>query len=140
MILLIDNYDSFTYNIYQYLRKLNHQVLVRRNDEILHQIVEGKIVPPRKIDPAYDEALERIVLRALERQPDKRYQTAHDLQMALEAFARERGFFLSTTGLKRLMEDLFGRKLDAWREAGVTTLLAKAKDVRTVRALAEAAA
>jgi hypothetical protein len=30
--------------------------------------------------------------------------------------------------------------LDAWREAGVTTLLAKAKDVRTVRALAEAAA
>jgi F420-dependent oxidoreductase-like protein len=31
-------------------------------------------------------------------------------------------------------------RLDAWREAGVTTLLAKAKDVRTVRALAEAAA
>jgi hypothetical protein len=31
-------------------------------------------------------------------------------------------------------------RLDAWRGSGVTTLLAKAKDVRTVRALAEAAA
>jgi alkanesulfonate monooxygenase SsuD/methylene tetrahydromethanopterin reductase-like flavin-dependent oxidoreductase (luciferase family) len=31
-------------------------------------------------------------------------------------------------------------RLDAWSEAGVTTLLAKARDVRTVRALAEAAA
>jgi alkanesulfonate monooxygenase SsuD/methylene tetrahydromethanopterin reductase-like flavin-dependent oxidoreductase (luciferase family) len=31
-------------------------------------------------------------------------------------------------------------RLDAWRGAGVTTLLAKARDVRTVRALAEAAA
>ena len=31
-------------------------------------------------------------------------------------------------------------RLDAWRESGVTTLLAKARDVRTVRALAEAAA
>jgi hypothetical protein len=31
-------------------------------------------------------------------------------------------------------------RLDAWRSAGVTTLLAKAREVRTVRALAEAAA
>ena len=31
-------------------------------------------------------------------------------------------------------------RLDVWRESGVTTLLAKARDVRTVRALAEAAA
>ena len=37
--------------------------------------------------------------------------------MALEAFARQRGLFLSPTGLKTLMSDLFGRKLDALREA-----------------------
>jgi anthranilate/para-aminobenzoate synthase component II len=33
MILLIDNYDSFAYNIYQYLRELGHQVKVLRNDD-----------------------------------------------------------------------------------------------------------
>lgn len=34
MILMIDNYDSFTYNIVQYLCELGHEVVVRRNDEI----------------------------------------------------------------------------------------------------------
>ncbi|WP_105615615.1 anthranilate synthase component II [Vallitalea okinawensis] len=34
MILLIDNYDSFTYNLYQYLSEFHDNVMVIRNDEI----------------------------------------------------------------------------------------------------------
>ena len=34
MILVIDNYDSFTYNLVQYLGELGEQPIVRRNDEI----------------------------------------------------------------------------------------------------------
>lgn len=34
MILLVDNYDSFTYNLYQYLRELGVEVVVRRNDAV----------------------------------------------------------------------------------------------------------
>jgi anthranilate synthase/aminodeoxychorismate synthase-like glutamine amidotransferase len=34
MLLLIDNYDSFTFNLYQYLSELGAQVEVFRNDEI----------------------------------------------------------------------------------------------------------
>jgi anthranilate synthase component II len=34
MILVIDNYDSFTYNLVQYLGELGAEVAVRRNDEI----------------------------------------------------------------------------------------------------------
>lgn len=34
MILMIDNYDSFTYNIVSYLRILKEEVLVKKNDEI----------------------------------------------------------------------------------------------------------
>lgn len=34
MILLIDNYDSFTFNLYQYLSELGEEVLVKRNDEL----------------------------------------------------------------------------------------------------------
>ena len=34
MILMIDNYDSFTYNIVQYLLELGADVVVHRNDEI----------------------------------------------------------------------------------------------------------
>ncbi|KAA6186575.1 aminodeoxychorismate/anthranilate synthase component II [Thiohalocapsa marina] len=34
MVLMIDNYDSFTYNLVQYLGELGAEVLVRRNDEL----------------------------------------------------------------------------------------------------------
>src|SRR5687768_12676262 len=34
MLLMIDNYDSFTYNLVQYLGELGEEVVVRRNDEI----------------------------------------------------------------------------------------------------------
>lgn len=34
MILLIDNYDSFTYNLYQYLLELGAEITVRRNDAL----------------------------------------------------------------------------------------------------------
>ncbi|MCL2622701.1 MAG: aminodeoxychorismate/anthranilate synthase component II [Planctomycetaceae bacterium] len=40
MILIIDNYDSFTYNLVQYLRMLGAEVLVRRNDEIDVKTIE----------------------------------------------------------------------------------------------------
>jgi len=34
MILLIDNYDSFTYNLYQYIGTFNDDIKVVRNDKI----------------------------------------------------------------------------------------------------------
>ena len=34
MILIIDNYDSFTYNLVQYFGELGEEMLVKRNDEI----------------------------------------------------------------------------------------------------------
>lgn len=34
MILMIDNYDSFTYNLVQYFQQLEQNITVRRNDEI----------------------------------------------------------------------------------------------------------
>ena len=41
MILLIDNYDSFTYNLYQYLCELGADVRVARNDETTVSEVEA---------------------------------------------------------------------------------------------------
>ena len=34
MILVIDNYDSFTYNLVHYIGEFNYEVLVKRNDEV----------------------------------------------------------------------------------------------------------
>ena len=41
MILMIDNYDSFTYNLVQYLGQLGEEVTVRRNDEITLTEIEA---------------------------------------------------------------------------------------------------
>ncbi|NEJ75062.1 anthranilate/aminodeoxychorismate synthase component II, partial [Rhizobium phaseoli] len=40
MILMIDNYDSFTFNLGQYLGELGHELLVKRNDEITLSEIE----------------------------------------------------------------------------------------------------
>lgn len=47
MILLIDNFDSFTYNLYQYFRELGADVLVRRNDDIT--VAEVAALAPERI-------------------------------------------------------------------------------------------
>ncbi len=41
MILMIDNYDSFTYNVVQYLSELGADVEVFRNDEITIEQIEA---------------------------------------------------------------------------------------------------
>lgn len=47
MILLIDNYDSFTYNLYQYLGEVEKDLIVKRNDEIT--IAEIEVMNPKAI-------------------------------------------------------------------------------------------
>jgi anthranilate synthase component 2 len=48
MIFVIDNYDSFTYNLVQYLGELGEEVLVYRNDKITPEEIE-KLKPERII-------------------------------------------------------------------------------------------
>ena len=60
-VLLVDNFDSFTYNLYQYLGEMADQVTVVRNNEIpLEQIRAGKFShivispgPGNPTDPGY---------------------------------------------------------------------------------------
>lgn len=47
MLLIIDNYDSFTWNLFQYFSELGAEVLVRRNDELT--LAELAALNPRRI-------------------------------------------------------------------------------------------
>jgi len=56
MFLLIDNYDSFTYNLYHYFRELGAEIVVHRNDQItLEEIAElepeGIVLSPGPCTP-----------------------------------------------------------------------------------------
>ncbi len=47
MLLLVDNYDSFTYNLFQYLSELGEEVIVVRNDKM--SLNEMEKLSPRRI-------------------------------------------------------------------------------------------
>ena len=47
MLLMIDNYDSFTYNVVQYLGELGAEVVVVRNDDIA--VTDIAAMAPEKI-------------------------------------------------------------------------------------------
>jgi len=56
MILLIDNYDSFTYNLYQYLSELGAELQVARNDKVTLEEIEqinpaGIVISPGPCTP-----------------------------------------------------------------------------------------
>jgi anthranilate synthase/aminodeoxychorismate synthase-like glutamine amidotransferase len=56
MLLMIDNYDSFTYNLYQYLSELGAEVVTVRNDKITLEEIEemapeGIIISPGPCTP-----------------------------------------------------------------------------------------
>ena len=73
MILVIDNYDSFTYNLVQYLGELGADVKVRRNDEVTTEEIANQLKPEKiLISPGPgtpDDA--GISLQVLERFGDK---------------------------------------------------------------------
>ena len=48
MILLIDNYDSFTYNLYQFIGIFNNDIKVVRNDKITIEEIEAQVLLSRK--------------------------------------------------------------------------------------------
>ena len=69
MFLLIDNYDSFTYNLWHYLGELGAEVVVRRNDQIavdeaLAMRLQGIIISPGPSDPDHAGICLELVRRA----------------------------------------------------------------------------
>ena len=75
MILVIDNYDSFTYNLVQYLAQAGAEVIVRRNDEItLDEIAalkpQGIMLSPGPCTPSEAGICRDISQAALASHPD----------------------------------------------------------------------
>jgi anthranilate synthase component 2 len=74
MFLLIDNYDSFTYNLVHYLGELGADVVVRRNnvltvDEALALKPQGIVISPGPCDPDRSGICLDLIARAAERIP-----------------------------------------------------------------------
>ena len=69
MFLLIDNYDSFTYNLFHFLGELGAEIVVRRNDQIMLSLLvrAGCLVirPPHAAAARAGEAVKILRLDGL---------------------------------------------------------------------------
>jgi serine/threonine protein kinase len=85
--------------------------------ETLHLVVEGDIPRPTRVEPGYPVALERIVLKALNRSRRERFQTAEELQWALEAYLKSERTVVPRAGIGSLLKKVVGDRIEARRKA-----------------------
>lgn len=85
--------------------------------ETLKLICEREYPRPSEIHPDYPPDLEAIVMRALAKDPNDRYQSAREVQADLEAFVRQHQIAVSSLALNQFMQSLFEEKLAMQKEA-----------------------
>jgi len=77
-------------------------------------IVRKRTPPPSSRRRDVPPELDKLVLRALTKSPDDRYQTAEELTEAIEHVAVQTGSTLSTAGVTRFLRELFGTRPEPW--------------------------
>ena len=110
--------DVFAVGIVMY-ELLTWSRLFKRSKHIetLRAVCESTIRPPSQLNPAIDAELERIVLKALERDLSKRYQTAQQMQIDLEDYLLKAGLRSNPVLLGQFMTELYADKLQAQEKA-----------------------
>jgi serine/threonine protein kinase len=73
---------------------------------VLDVVRRGEVPPARSVNPRVPEPIERVLVKALARDPAERYQNGTELQRDLERYLRERSP-VSPSALVRFLESLF---------------------------------
>jgi serine/threonine protein kinase len=99
--------------------------LYRRRSELetLKAVVESDAPRPSTVRPDYPKDLEKIVMKALGRAPEKRWSTAGELRAALDELAAGWRFRPANVLIAKLMSEVFSDEVTAWeasRAAGVS--------------------
>ena len=84
---------------------------------ILKSISEGKIYAPSSFKADIPEAVEQILMRALEKDRDKRYQSAWEMQFDIDQFLSSYEFTPSNIHLSNFIKQLFSDELEAEKKA-----------------------
>ena len=85
--------------------------------ETLKLICEREYPKPSQIRPAYPPKLEAIVMKALAKDRNQRYQSAREMQSDLEQFVRDERIPVSNIALSQFMGGLFEDKIASQKEA-----------------------
>ncbi len=104
--------DIFSLGVILFELSTGRRLFRGRNQmETLRLITESEYPRPRDLNPHLPEQLERIILKALAKDREQRYQSARQMQADLEAFIREHQLPVSPISLGQWMQSLFEEKL-----------------------------
>jgi serine/threonine-protein kinase len=99
--------DIFSLGIILYEMTLCKRLYRGSPDDVMKRIVAEPVAPPTAIKRDYPAALELIVMRALEKRPEDRYQAADEMRHDLEEFLDEAGLRTGNRRLAMYMNELF---------------------------------
>jgi serine/threonine protein kinase len=99
--------DIFSLGILLYELTLCQRLYRGAPEVIMRKIVEEKVTPPTAINRDYPPTLELIVMRALEKRPEDRYQSAEAMSHDLEEFLEESGLRSGNRRVALYMQELF---------------------------------
>jgi serine/threonine-protein kinase len=88
--------------------------LFKHDNEIvvLKMVAEADVPLPRMVDPGYPAGLERIVMKAMARNPDQRYASARDFQTDVQEFAVPMRLMMSLGQAGEYLANLFADERD----------------------------
>ncbi len=105
--------DVFSVGIVLYELLTGERLFVGESDfSTLEKVRNVEILPPSTYNRRIPEELERIVLKALAKDVEDRYQTAIDLHDELQAFMYSAGEFYSSKDLANWMKRVFAREIE----------------------------
>jgi serine/threonine-protein kinase len=96
----------------------------------LYQLLEQSVTSPSEIVPDYPAPLAAIVLKALAKDANERYQTAEDLRVALEAWIASSAATVSERDIAALMRKTLGSEIDE-KQKRINEASAKLKEQNT---------
>jgi eukaryotic-like serine/threonine-protein kinase len=83
---------------------------------ILKSIIDGKIYPPSYFKEDVPEAVERILMKALEKDKEKRYQSAWEMQFEIDTYLASSEFTPSNIHLSNFLKQIFGDEIEREKE------------------------
>ncbi len=106
---------SFGSVIYEWIT--GYKLFTGENEmAILKSIIDGKIYPPSYFKEDVPEAVERILMKALEKDKTKRYQSAWEMQFDIDTYLASSEFTPSNIHLSNFLKQIFGDEIEREKE------------------------
>jgi serine/threonine protein kinase len=102
--------DLFALGVILYELTVGKRLFRGRPEQVIRLVLDEPIAKPSELRPDFPASLERIILRALERDPAHRYQTARELRTDLMAWLAETGLSHDKRRIAEYLRSIFNLK------------------------------